>query len=651
MCGIAGILDPSATTNTDRLGAMASAMASTVAHRGPDDVGLWVDARAGIAFGHQRLAVIDLSASGAQPMVSAGDRWVMAYNGEVYNYTHIRRQLERAGARFRGESDTEVLVSAVERWGVDRALDACEGMFAVALWDRREHVLHLVRDRFGEKPLYYGWVGKRFAFGSELKAVTAAPGFDAEIDRGAVTRYLRHNCIPAPGTIWRGVRKLVPGHLVTLRSPVPGVLPEQRCYWSAAEAVARARRNQITGSASEMTDELESALSDAVGNRMVADVPVGAFLSGGIDSSTVVALMQKQSSRPVRTFTVGFADRSFDESSEAAAVAAHLGTDHTSVHVGDAEAREVIPRLADIWDEPFSDVSQIPTYLVSRVARRDVTVSLSGDGGDELFAGYNRHAWLERVWGGASIVPARARRTAGSILGGIPPNAIERAARATRILPVGWRVRNPSTKVTKLARVLAATDPDDAYRALTTHWEGATSLVLGNHDGTATGGGVTSPVADGGITERMLWSDLVGYLPDDILVKLDRAAMAVSLETRVPFLDRRVLDLAWRLPLDLKLREGQTKWALRQVLLRYVPAALVERPKMGFGLPIGSWLRGPLASWAEHLLDERRLQGQGLLDPVPIRHAWELHRSGRRDLGYELWDVLVLQSWIDRWMR
>jgi asparagine synthase (glutamine-hydrolysing) len=650
MCGIAGILDPTASTSADRLGALASTMASSMEHRGPDDSGLWVDADAGVAFGHRRLAVIDLGMGGAQPMVSSCGRWVLAYNGEIYNHPEVRRRLERAGALFRGSSDTEVLLTAVERWGVDRALDACEGMFAAALWDRGERGLHLMRDRFGEKPLYYGWVGGVFAFGSELKALSTLPGFDAELNRRAVTRFLRHNCVPAPETIWRGVRKLMPGHLVTLKEPTRGVLPEQRCYWSAADAVERARQHQLTGSDREMTDQLEEALSDAVAARMVADVPVGAFLSGGIDSSTIVALMQRHASTPVRTFTVGFADRSFDESSEAAAVARHLGTDHTAVHVGDAEAIDVIPHLADIWDEPFADVSQIPTYLVSRVARQDVTVSLSGDGGDELFAGYNRHAWLDRVWGRAAVIPTGARRTAGSVLGGIPPVVIERGARAMRIFPLGWQLRNPATKVAKLARVLTASDPEDAYRALTTHWDDANSLVLGNGDqGGAADDHSSSPVSDGGITELMLWSDLVGYLPDDILVKLDRAAMAVSLETRVPFLDRRILDLAWRLPLDAKLRGGQTKWVLRQVLERHVPATLVERPKMGFGLPIGPWLRGALAPWAEHLLDERRLRSQGLLDPVPIRRAWDLHRTGRRDLGYELWDVLVLQSWIDRW--
>lgn len=650
MCGIAGLLDPESSSSADRLGALASTMASALEHRGPDDRGVWVDADAGVALGHRRLAVIDLGPGGAQPMTSSGGRWVLAYNGEIYNHRDLRHRLERAGTRLRGESDTEVLVAAVERWGVDQALELCEGMFAAALWDRRDRELHLLRDRFGEKPLYYGWIGTVFAFGSELKALGTLPGFGPELDRAALARYLGRNCIPAPDTIWRGIRKLMPGHLVTMNeAPTPGVLPSQRCYWSAAAAVARARSNPLRGSDVDMVDQLEDALSSAVAARMVADVPVGAFLSGGIDSSTIVALMQRHTSAPVRTFTVGFSDRSFDESAEAAAVASHLGTDHTAVHVGDAEAVGVIAQLPDIWDEPFADVSQIPTYLVSRVARQEVTVSLSGDGGDELFAGYNRHAWVERVWGRAADVPAGARRAAGSVMGRIPPGLIDRAAGVTKVLPAGWQLRTPSTKVAKLARVLAASDPEDAYRALTTHWPDATSVVLGTNARDPGDERSSSPVAGSGITEQMLWLDLVGYLPDDILVKLDRAAMAVSLETRVPFLDRQVLDLAWRLPLDAKLRGGQTKWIVRQVLERHVPSALFDRPKMGFGLPIGAWLRGPLGPWAENLLEERRLGSQGLLDPAPIRRAWDLHRSGRRDLGYELWDVLVLQSWIDRW--
>jgi len=643
------VWEPRARNGSAELAATVSAMTATLVHRGPDGEGHWTDAEAGLALGHRRLAVIGLGPSGDQPMVSSGGRWVVTYNGELYNHAELRRRLDRT--RFRGTSDTEVLVDAVEQWGLDRALDACEGMFAAGLWDRRERRLHLVRDRFGEKPLYYGWMGETFAFASELKALRALPGFSPELDRQAVARFLQRNCMPAPATVYRGVRTLLPGHRVSIGSDArPGVLPDPREWWSAAEAVDRARERPASGTDEELADQLEAALSASVAARMVADVPVGAFLSGGIDSSVIVALMRRHATGTVKTFTIGFADRAFDESAEAAAVARHLGTDHTSMEVGDSEAVAVIERLPDLWDEPFADVSQIPTFLVSQVARQEVTVSLSGDGGDELFAGYNRHAWLERLWRRAERVPPRGRRAAGHLLGAVPPAAIDGLAGALASLHGSWQVRQPATKVAKVAKVLGAADPAEAYQALVTHWERAGSLVLGatgvapHSDRSASG-----PSLDG-VTEQMLWTDLVTYLPDDILVKVDRAAMAVSLETRVPFLDRQVLDLAWRLPLRAKLRDGRTKWLLRQVLDRHVPAALVERPKMGFGLPIGPWLRGPLAGWAGHLLSEDRLRRQGVLDPGPIGAAWAAHRSGRQDLGYQLWDVLVLQAWLDRWM-
>ncbi len=649
MCGIAGLLDPGRDTPGDELGRQALAMADTLAHRGPDDRGVWVDPAAGVALGHRRLAVVDLSHHGHQPMVSADGRFVASYNGELYNAAALRLRLAGEGAAFRGGSDTEVLVTAVQRWGLDRALEAIEGMFALALWDVEDRVLHLVRDRFGEKPLYVGWVGRRLAFASELKAFRAIPAFRADLDRDAVAGYLRHNCIPAPATVYRGVAKLPPAHLVSVGVDHPvGVLPVPRPYWSAGAALDRARRDPLTGSTAELTDRVEQVLAAAVADRVVADVPVGAFLSGGIDSSLVVALMQRTGSSPTRTFTIGFADRAFDESREAAAVADHLGTDHTELLVTDEEATAVLPRLPEIWDEPFGDVSQIPVLLVSQLARTQVTVSLSGDGGDELFAGYNRHAWLERLWHRAAALPDPVRRTAGSALGGIPPGLVDGAARLTSVLPTRWQVRTPATKVTKLGKVLAAPGPEEAYLALASHWDDP-GLVLG------AGSAAASPAPRApwpglpSLTEQLLWMDTTGYLPDDILVKLDRAAMAVSLETRAPFLDRAVFDLAWQLPLDAKLRGGVTKWVLRQVLQRYVPAALVDRPKMGFGLPIGPWLRGPLRPWAEELLGERRLSAQGLLDPVPVRRAWQRHLSGRADLGYELWDVLALQAWLDTW--
>jgi asparagine synthase (glutamine-hydrolysing) len=626
-------------------------MADALTHRGPDAHGLWVEPDQGVAFGHRRLSVVDLGPGGAQPMASSDGRFVLNYNGELYNHQNLRKHLAGSGAAFRGSSDTEVVVEAVVAWGLLPALEAFEGMFAFALWDRERRELHLVRDRFGEKPLYFGWVGKRLAFASELKSIYLLPEFRAEIDRDAVALYLRHNCIPAPHTIYRGLSKLLPGQLVTVDAGVrPGGILPTRAYWSAREAIEDARRRPLVGTDDSMIDQFESVLSESVAARMLADVPVGAFLSGGVDSSTVVALMQRHSSKPVRTFTVGFSDRAFDESTEAAAVAAHLGTDHTPLDVTDSDAIEIVPDLPDFWDEPFGDVSAIPMHLVSRLARSQVTVALSGDGGDELLAGYNRHAWLENLWRRSSILPAPVRRMAGSALVRLPPALIDGGARVAMAIPPHRQIRNATSKVAKTARVLAARDPEEAYLSLVSYWEGAESMVIGAGPSVSMASRPSEWPALDGITEQMLWLDLVSYLPDDILTKLDRAAMATSLETRVPFLDRTVFDLAWRLPMQAKLREGTTKWILRQVLARHVPPELFERPKMGFGFPIGSMLRGPLRAWAEELLDERRLRLQGLLDPEPIRRAWQQHLQGRRDLALELWAVLALQAWLERWL-
>jgi asparagine synthase (glutamine-hydrolysing) len=649
MCGIAGLFDPTRSGAVDRLGAEAAAMAASLAHRGPDDDGLWVDPDGRIAFGHRRLAVVDLSPHGHQPMASADGRWIVSYNGEIYNFEELRSQLGGQGLSFRGGSDTEVLVGAVQAWGVERTLDRIEGMFAIALWDRQRAELHLVRDRFGEKPLYYGWVGRRLAFASELKAFHVLPGFFPTLDRGAIASFLRHNCVPAPATVFAGIAKLAPGRWITFtEQDGPGSHPPPRAYWSASEAIAEAMSEPGTGNDDDLVDRLEEVLSDAVAARMVADVPVGAFLSGGVDSSVIVALMQRAGRRPVHTFSVGFADRAFDESVDAAAVAAHLGTDHTSLRVTDQDAASVIPRLPEIWDEPFADVSQIPMLLVSELARTQVTVALSGDGGDELFAGYNRHAWLDRLWRRGAALPDPVRRLTGSALQALPPGFVDGAAGITRVLPARMQVRTPSTKVAKVGRVLAASGPEGAYRSLTSHWEQAESMVVGAPPSVPSSSVPPSPLSD--ITELMLLWDVTGYLPDDILTKVDRAAMSTSLETRVPFLDRRVFELAWKLPMSVKLRSGTTKWILRQVLYRHVPPTLVDRPKMGFGVPIGAWLRGPLRPWAEELLGPRRLGDQGVLDPAPVRTAWKQHLSGRRDFGYELWDVLVLQAWLDRWL-
>jgi asparagine synthase (glutamine-hydrolysing) len=650
MCGIAGLYDPGRVTGAEVLLARVEQMAASLTHRGPDAGGSWTDAGQGVALGHRRLSVVELGPEGAQPMSSADGRWVVVYNGELYNHHELRSRLGDDGLAFRGGSDTEVLLGSVQRWGLDAALEAWEGMFALALWDRERSELHLVRDRFGEKPLYFGWVGETLAFASELKALRLLPGFDATIDRDAVALYLRHNCVPAPHAIYRGVAKLLPGHRVIVGAGDhrAGEL-EQQAYWSARQAVEHARSRPLGGPPEVMADRLEAVLSDSVAARMVADVPVGAFLSGGIDSSVVVALMQRHSSRPVRTFTVGFADRAFDESAEAAAVAGHLGTDHTPLELTDDDALAVIPAIPDIWDEPFGDVSAIPMHLVSRLARTEVTVALSGDGGDELFAGYNRHAWLESLWRRTAPVPGPLRHLAGAVLGRTSPSLVEGAARVTRLLPERLQVRNPASKVAKLAKVLAASSAEDAYLSLVSYWGDAEAIVLGAGPTVSMASQPSDWPPLDGITEQMLWLDLVGYLPDDILTKLDRAAMATSLESRVPFLDRSVLDLAWRLPMSVKLHNGTTKWLLRQVLYRHVPAELVERPKMGFGFPVGAMLRGPLRPWAEELLDEERLRRQGLLDPGPIRRAWIQHLGGRRDLAHELWAVLALQAWLERW--
>jgi asparagine synthase (glutamine-hydrolysing) len=650
MCGIAGVFDPGCATSATELECMASSMASALEHRGPDDSGLWVDASAGVALGHRRLAVVGLGPTGHQPMLSSAGRFVLDYNGEIYNYSAVRQRLESVGVAVGGGSDTEVLLGAIEQWGLDAALDACEGMFALALWDRHRHELHLVRDRLGEKPLYYGWIGSQFAFSSELKGLRRLRGFSVELDRGSIAMFLRHNCIPAPRTIYRGIAKLEAGQVVTVAAgDRPGSTLRPRLYWSVRQAVDTARSRPLAGDPVELADLVETVLGDAVSARMVADVPVGAFLSGGVDSSLIVALMQRNSSRPVRTFTIGFAEDAFDESEDASAVASHLGTEHTVLRVGEGDALAVIPTLAEIWDEPFGDSSQIPTLLVSRLARSQVTVSLSGDGGDELFAGYNRHAWLERLARRSAAVPGGLCRLVGASMARVPPGAVDRAARLSGLLPQAWRVRNPSDKFAKLGRVLAAEGTEEAYLALVSHWDDAESVVLGAGSRDAQSWSSAAWPALGSVTEQVLWLDLVGYLPDDILTKLDRAAMAVSLETRVPFLDRQVLDVAWRLPLASKLHGGVTKRVLRTVLHRHVPAALVDRPKMGFGVPIASWLRGPLRPWAEELLSSRRLENDGILDAEPVRRAWAAHLSGRRDLGYALWDVLMLQSWLERW--
>jgi asparagine synthase (glutamine-hydrolysing) len=647
MCGIAGFWDRG-PARSEQSRARLLAMTDTLRHRGPDDAGDFLEEDVGLALGSRRLAIVDLSMHGHQPMASPDGRYVLAFNGEIYNFKDLRHELERSGLRFRGTSDTEVVVAGAQHWGLHETLLRCNGMFALALWDRRERRLQLARDRFGEKPLYYGWAGTTLLFGSELKALRAHPAFDGEIDRDAVALYFRHNCIPAPYSIYRTIAKLPPASVVTIEAATaPGAEVRPEAFWTLRETVESGVADRSRATEDGATDELDVVLRRAVRLRMHADVALGAFLSGGIDSSLVVALMQAQHTARVQTFTIAFDDATFDEAAEARAVADHLGTEHHELLVTAKDALDVVPRLPDMYDEPFADSSQIPTAVLARLTRAHVTVALSGDGGDELFGGYNRYAWAERFWGRIEPVPLPLRRAAATMLGAVPPGWWDRAfAGAGRVLPRSLSLRMAGTKLEKIARVLPAADLHQTYMALASHTEDPSRLVPGAVEPPTL---LTSPqqwpdLADP--VERMMYLDTMTYLPDDILTKVDRATMASSLEGRMPFLDPDVAALAWRLPPDRKVRGGTGKWLLRRLLHRYVPPALVERPKSGFGVPVGDWLRGPLRPWAEELLDPRRIVAHGLLSPDVVRQMWREHLSGSRDRQFELWDVLMFQAWM-----
>lgn len=645
MCGIAGFLSPTRPANPPAMKEIARRMGHTLIHRGPDDGDEWVDAVAGVALAHRRLSILDLSPHGHQPMSSADGRYVIAFNGEIYNHAELAEELRRRGHHFRGHSDTEVMLGAFLEWGVAAALQRFNGMFAFALWDRTERLLYLSRDRMGEKPLYYGWMGGTFAFASELKALRVHRDFDGSVSREALALFLRHNYVPTPYSIYTGIKKLEPGVLAAVSPNRPGEVATSS-YWSLDEVV-RARSPLWSGDPEDAVDAVESLLRDAVRLRMHADVPLGAFLSGGIDSSTVVALMQAQSSRPVRTFTIGFSEAGYDEAGDAKRVAAHLGTDHTELYLSPQDALDVIPRIPELYDEPFADSSQVPTFLVSRLARQHVTVSLSGDGGDELFGGYVRYLFGAAVWRKIGWIPAPVRRGVGWMLQRFHPRSVDRGyARVAGMLPRSLKVTNPSNKVAKLAEMLRAGTADGMYRSLVSHWSEPSAIVTGATEPATVIGDPTAAPGLRDIRERMMFLDAVTYLPDDILAKIDRASMGVSLEARVPMLDHRLVELAWRLPLEVKIRQGETKWALRQVLYRYVPRDLIERPKMGFGVPIDSWLRGPLREWAQDLLGEGRLRAEGFFDPAPIRLKLDEHLSGKRNHQYLLWDVLMFQAWL-----
>jgi asparagine synthase (glutamine-hydrolysing) len=645
MCGIAGFVLGS-TARIDATLTLRS-MIDPLTHRGPDGWGIHLDRGNSVGLGHRRLAIVDLSAEGHQPMVSRTGRYVITYNGEVYNFGKLRAELEPQGFAFRGHSDTEVVLAAIEAWGVEGAVRRFVGMFAFALWDRAEQELWLVRDRLGKKPLYYGMIQGSVVFASELKSLRRFPGFPGQIDPDALALYLRHNYVPGPRSIYQSIMKLAPGTLrkIRIREGSPEIGPESR-YWSIRDVFNEAREIDFKLAPSEAVEALDTVLREAVRERMVADVPLGAFLSGGVDSSTVVALMQAQSARPVKTFSIGFHESAYNEAHHAARVAQHLGTDHTEIYVTAEDALAVVPMLPSMFDEPFSDSSQIPTYLVAKIARQQVTVALSGDGGDELFCGYPRYRWWRTFWAARSAIPSPLRRSLAQLVRGVGIDTwngvlapiVWLAARSGRPMSVGNRLH-------KLAELLTLGSPELVYRGFISHWMRPDDLVIGGVEPetplSATGG----PTDLDGFTQYMMLLDILTYLPDDILVKVDRASMAVSLEARGPLLDHRVVEMAAQLPLDLKLRGSTDKWILRQVLSRYVPPRLFNRPKMGFGVPISSWLRGPLRDWAEALLDESALRSHGLLNPAPIRKVWREYIENGYPWHYSLWDILMFQAW------
>lgn len=648
MCGIAGFIQSGIQGSefTRRI----RRMTDTLIHRGPDDEGSWGDITQGVMLGHRRLSILDLSPEGRQPMHSPSGRYVIVFNGEIYNYSDLRSSLmgEIRNLTFRGRSDTEILLAAFDHWGVEATLKKTNGMFAFGLWDKEHRALILARDRLGKKPLYYGWAGKVFLFASELKALRAHPSFRPEIDRDALALYLRYACVPQPHSIYAGIQKLTPGTFLSIKPHEVGVMPSPQPYWSAQAMVESAVLNPFRGSEEESLDHLETLLRDAVNIRMVADVPLGAFLSGGVDSSAVVGLMQAQSSRPVKTFTIGFHEGGYNEAQHAKEVARHLGTEHTELYVTPDQAREVIPLLPVLYDEPFADASQIPTYLVAQLARQYVTVALSGDGGDEVFGGYTRYFMGESIWKKIQRIPFPLRKGLGRLLRTPTPHHWERlAGLLSPFMKAYGKQGTFGDKFSKLASVLDMPDADAFYHRLVSAWDDPAGALIKGRELEAPFLNNRRSLTVTDTASRMMFYDLIGYLPDDILVKVDRASMGVSLEARAPFLDYRVAEFAWRLPLSMKIQGGRGKQPLRKILDKYVPRKLIDRPKMGFGVPIDSWLRGPLKAWAEALLEPGRVRREGFFHAETIERTWRDHLSGRRNAQYPLWCILMFQSWLE----
>lgn len=642
MCGLTGFYTPGADKKRSDLHAIAMRMNDTLAHRGPDSHDIWQDPDVALVLAHRRLAILDLTPEGHQPMASESGRYMLAYNGEIYNYLALQKELEANGVKFRGRSDTEVILAAVENWGLNRSLQKINGMFALALWDRQEKTLHLLRDRMGKKPLYVGWAGKALVFASELKAFHAYPDFKADLNRDTLASFMRYACMPAPHSIYKNVWQIPAGHRLSLNTQ--SLKPDETLpalmepFWDHSRALEEAKSKTPAASESAMIDEFEELLSACVQDRMISDVPLGAFLSGGIDSSSVVALMQKTASRKVKTYSIGFEETGFNEAPHARKIADHLGTDHHELYLNPKDAMDVIPLLPEMYDEPFADISAIPTYLVSKFARNDVTVALSGDGGDEMLGGYNRHIEGPKIWNRMRMLPLPLRKTLAEMIGHVSPARWD-----------GLMKNHPQfgTRIHKAASILTCTTQEDMYNRLLSHWD--TPPVIQAAE-------VKTVLQDDKqpqnleFAEKMMYWDALLYLPGDILTKVDRASMAVSLEARAPLLDRRIYDYAWSLPVNMKIRNGQGKYILRKVLERHVPRALFERPKQGFAMPVGSWLRGSLKDWTENLLDEKKLKSDGILNSAPVRTAWEDHLAGNGNHDTKLWSVLMFQAWKERWM-
>ena len=642
MCGIVGCIDTSRRTSGPNLSAIVNRMAGQLSHRGPDDFGSWSDEQAGVALGHRRLSILDLSSRSRQPMDSSCERFYISFNGEIYNFLELKRTLQKLGHTFRGTSDTEVLLAAISEWGLDATLDRINGMFAFAIWDRQHRRLELARDRLGEKPLYYGWLGPEFVFGSELKALVAHPKFDKSVDQHALALYMRLGYIPEPWSIFESIYKLPPGCKLTINADGQTRSEPER-YWSLRSVAQAGVDEPFQGSDDEGIDELHRLLLDSVGMRMLADVPLGAFLSGGIDSSTIVALMQHQSSRPVKTFTIGFHEKEYDEACFAKKIAAHLGTDHTELYVNASDAARVIPRLPALYDEPFADSSQIPTFLVSELARTQVTVALSGDGGDELFTGYGRYFVARQVWRLIGWTPAWIQKMATYPLKRLPSGFSQQFSEG-----IGRPINRMLRKASSLEQVLPFENQNMLYDLMLSSGACANE-ALKYHFGSGTSLNQHSSLNTTDFMNTMRYRDFTSYLPDDILVKLDRASMGVSLESRVPFLDHRLVEFAWRLPLSLMVRGNTGKYILRKVLEKYMPPNLFTRQKRGFGLPIGRWLRGPLRHWCEDLLSPQRLGQEGYFNVHVVREKWSQHLAGTHDWTFFLWNTLMFQAWLSNW--